>query len=145
MNDITFALLGGVLIGVGSVIAMAASGKIPGISGIVARAMSPNSNDRFWRLLFIVGLMIGGVLVHIAGIGWHRYLVPEGRNIPVYIVAGLLVGFGTRVGGGCTSGHGVCGIGSGAKDGLVYTIVFMAAGIVTVTLWSSFVNGGVGQ
>jgi uncharacterized membrane protein YedE/YeeE len=133
-------LLGGILIGLGSLLAMAASGKVPGISGITARILRGHRGDTAWRILFLVGLISGAGLVFLTKIGWQEYAIPGGRNLVVIAVAGFLVGLGTRVGGGCTSGHGVCGIGSGARDGLVYTLVFMAAGAATVLIWN-MVNG----
>lgn len=134
-------LVGGVLIGLGSVLALAASGKIPGISGIVARILRANPGDTAWRVVFVVGLIAGAGLLHFSGIGWQGYTVPAGRTVAVYGIAGLLVGFGTRMGGGCTSGHGVCGMGAGAKDGMVYTMVFMATAVVTVLVWNLCMKG----
>ena len=137
-------LVGGVLIGLGSLLAMAASGRIPGISGIVARLIRPKSGDVSWRALFLVGLIAGAGLTLALNIGWQGYALPGGRSLAVIAVAGLLVGFGTRMGGGCTSGHGVCGLGAGAKDALVYTLIFMAAGIGTVFAWNLIMSGGAG-
>ncbi len=135
-------LIGGVLIGLGSILALAASGKIPGISGIVARIIRPSPGDVSWRITFLIGLIAGAGLTALLKIGWQGYAVPDGRGLAVFAVAGLLVGFGTRMGGGCTSGHGVCGMGSGAKDALVYTLVFMIAGIATVLVWNLNYQGG---
>ncbi len=131
------------MIGLGSLLAMAASGKIPGISGIVARIIRPKAGDVGWRITFLVGLIIGAGLAAFLNLGWQGYALPAGRGLAVFAVAGLLVGFGTRMGGGCTSGHGVCGMGSGARDALVYTLVFMAAGVATVLVWNLISPGGV--
>ena len=136
-------IIGGCLIGLGSLIAMAASGKIPGISGLVARIIKPTSGDVLWRILFLVGLVGGAALLLFLKPETGVFSIPGGRGLISIAVAGLLVGIGTRVGGGCTSGHGVCGIGAGAKDALVYTIVFMAAGAATVFLWNLITKGGV--
>ena len=135
-------LIGGVLIGLGSLLAMAASGKIPGISGILAKIIRPKSGDVGWRILFLVGLITGAGLTLLTNFGWQGYSLPAGRGLTVFAIAGLLVGFGTRMGGGCTSGHGVCGMGAGAKDALVYTLIFMAAGITTVAVWNLIYGGG---
>ena len=135
-------LIGGVLIGLGSLLAMAASGKIPGISGVVAKVIRPKSGDVGWRVLFLIGLIAGAGLIVLMNVGWQGYALPDGRRIAVFAVAGLLVGFGTRMGGGCTSGHGVCGMGAGAKDALVYTLIFMVAGIATVAAWNLVTLGG---
>lgn len=136
-------LIGGILIGLGSLLAMAASGKIPGISGIVARVIRPKSGDVGWRITFLLGLIFGAGLTAFLNLGWQGYSLPAGRTLAVFGVAGLLVGFGTRMGGGCTSGHGVCGMGAGAKDALVYTTVFMVAGIATVLVWNLISQGGI--
>lgn len=142
MTEYLMPLVGGILIGLGSILALAASGKIPGISGITARILRAKSGDTLWRVVFLVGLIAGAGAIYLTDIGWQNYSVPGGRGVIVYMVAGLLVGFGTRVGGGCTSGHGVCGIGAGARDGIVYTLVFMATAIITVLLWNLTVSGG---
>ena len=135
------AIIGGVLIGLGSVITLAASGKIPGISGVLARMLKLPRGDTAWRLIFLIGLIGGAGLMYLSSFGWQNYSLPSGRGLAIYIIAGLVVGFGTRVGGGCTSGHGVCGIGAGAKDGLIYTLVFMAAAIATVIVFNLIVGG----
>jgi len=135
-------LIGGVLIGLGSLLAMATSGKIPGISGVVGKIIRPKAGDVRWRIVFLIGLIAGAGLTLLTTLGWQEYALPAGRGLAVFAFAGLLVGFGTRMGGGCTSGHGVCGMGAGAKDALVYTLVFMAAGIATVFVWNLFTRGG---
>lgn len=136
-------ILGGVLIGLGSLITMAASGKVPGISGVVARVLRAKKGDTAWRIVFIVGLIAGAGAMFFTGTGWQGYTIPAGRSLYIFAIAGLLVGIGTRVGGGCTSGHGVCGIGAGAKDGLIYTFVFMAAGAATVFVWNLIEKGAI--
>jgi len=125
---------GGCLIGLGSLLALAVSGKVPGISGVFARLLQRGTPGKAWRLLFLTGLIAGAALVFLGGS--TSYGIPGPRPWAVFAMGGLLVGFGTRVGGGCTSGHGVCGIGSGARDSLVATLVFMAAGIATVAAWN---------
>lgn len=136
---------GGCLIGLGSLIAMAASGKIPGISGVVAKIIRPKPGDVAWRLLFIAGLILGAAIVFTVRPETREYVMPKSRGWLAVAIAGLLVGMGTRLGGGCTSGHGVCGIGSGAKDAIIYTLVFMATGAATVLIWNLLSNGGVIQ
>lgn len=128
----THGLIGGCLIGLASLWAMAATGKVPGISGVFGRLFRPDTSDRGWRVLFLIGLVAAAaVVVRLSGFA-AIYRLPEGRNLVVYGIAGLLVGFGTRLGGGCTSGHGVCGNGMGVRDSMVATGVFMVAGIATV-------------
>ena len=120
------SLVGGVLIGLASVWLLAASGRIAGISGILHGLFAQPPGDRSWRVLFIVGMVA-------AGFAWHALVAPapvrEGFGLGWAAAAGLLVGFGTRVGGGCTSGHGVCGLGRFSLRSLVAVIVFMATGM----------------
>jgi len=120
------ALLGGVLIGLASVWLLAANGRIAGISGILHGLFVQPPGDRSWRLLFVPGLVT-------AGFAWHAFVAPapvrEGFGLGWAAAAGLLVGFGTRIGGGCTSGHGVCGLGRFSLRSLVAVIVFMGTGM----------------
>lgn len=141
MNELVAPLVGGALIGLGSLITIAASGKVPGISGIVAKVIRPKSGDWFWRLAFLLGLIVGAGITFAADASFREFEMPGGRPAVVIALAGLLVGFGTRMGGGCTSGHGVCGIGTGAKDAVVYTIAFMVSGILTVWIWNLALAG----
>ena len=125
------ALAGGVLIGLASVWLLAANGRIAGISGILhglsgGLSASP-PGDRAWRIAFLAGLLAAGFLW-----SWIFHPVQNNGGIGVMALAGLLVGFGTRVGGGCTSGHGVCGLGRLSLRSLVAVIVFMAAGMLSV-------------
>lgn len=135
------AVIGGILIGLGSLLAMMGSGKVPGISGVAGRILRWNEGDTAWRIIFLIGMIAGAGLALSMGLGWQGYSLPQGRTLVVYGIAGLLVGFGTRMGGGCTSGHGVCGMGSGARDAMVYTAVFMSAAILTVSLWNLIAGG----
>jgi len=134
-------LAGGCLIGLGSLLAMVVTGKIPGISGVFGRLFRPKKNDVSWRIHFLCGLIAGAAVLIRSNDFAEIFRVPGGRTLTVYAVAGLLVGFGTRLGGGCTSGHGVCGIGMGARDSMVATVVFMANGMITVWLFRHWVIG----
>jgi uncharacterized membrane protein YedE/YeeE len=129
MHDFTpvSALAGGALIGLASVWLLAANGRIAGISGILHGIFSPPEAQ--WRAWFISGLLIAGLAWQAAGAP-----VPLRESLPIGWVAaaGLLVGFGTRMGSGCTSGHGVCGLARLSARSLVAVIVFMAAGMVSV-------------
>lgn len=134
-----FGLLGGALIGLASLIASGATGKVPGISGVFSRALQTTTPDRLWRLVFLVGLVIG------AGV---TFLLSERAALyrPVgawgfMVVAGLLVGIGARLAGGCTSGHGVCGIGMGSRDSILATIIFVGVGMLTVLALRHFLGG----
>ena len=126
MHDFTPipALAGGALIGLASVWLLAVNGRIAGVSGILHGLFSPPEEK--WRALFIAGLLLAGLAWQAAGMP-----VPLRAGFPLGWVAaaGLLVGFGTRVGGGCTSGHGVCGLGRLSARSLVAVVVFMAAGM----------------
>lgn len=127
------ALIGGALIGLAAAWLMLANGRIAGISGIVGAVVRPRAGDLDWRLAFIAGLIAAPILLRLVG-----GPVPDAAPLagaPVLIVAGLLVGFGTRLGGGCTSGHGVCGISRLSPRSLVATVAFMLAGMATVFVW----------
>jgi hypothetical protein len=133
MNNFTpvSALAGGLLIGAASVWLLAANGRIAGVSGILHGLFAQPPGDRLWRAAFIAGLIA-------AGFGWHFFgIAPtprEGFPLGWAAASGLLVGFGTRVGGGCTSGHGVCGLGRFSLRSLVAVIVFMATGMAATFL-----------
>jgi hypothetical protein len=127
------ALAGGVLIGLGSLLAFVTSGVIPGISGLFSRILRPWTAGSAWRLVFFVGRLAGAGLLFLTVDSASAYR--PGSSLAGVAVAGLLVGFGTRLGGGCTSGHGVCGIGLGSRTSLVATVLFMASGIATVWLF----------
>jgi uncharacterized protein len=126
-------LIGGILIGLASLFATVLSGKIPGISGVFGRLLVPATPDKTWRVVFLLGL-IGGAALSFA-LWQSAALFRPMRPLVVVAIAGLLVGFGTRLGGGCTSGHGVCGVGMGAKDSIAATIIFVAVGMATVFIY----------
>jgi len=128
------ALVGGILIGLASLLATALSGKIPGISGVFGRLLIPATPDKKWRSLFLLGLIGGAALSFLL---WDSAaLFRPMRPLAVMSVAGLIVGFGTRLGGGCTSGHGVCGVGTGAKDSIAATLIFVVVAMVTVLIYN---------
>lgn len=128
------ALVGGILIGLASLMAAALTGKVPGISGVFGRLLLPATSDKLWRVVFLAGL-IGGAALSI--ISWESAATFRPmRPLGVLAVAGLLVGFGTRLGKGCTSGHGVCGVGTGAKDSIAATMIFVAVAMVTVFVFN---------
>ena len=133
------ALAGGILIGLASVWLLAANGRIAGVSGILHGLVSRIPGDSAWRASFIAGLVAAGFAWQaVAGVDQSRASL--GLVLPA--VAGLLVGFGARLSGGCTSGHGICGLGRRSVRSLVAVAVFMATGIAT-TFVARHVIGGV--
>src|SRR6266705_2302279 len=128
------ALVGGIMIGFASLLATVLSGKIPGISGVLGRLLVPATPDKTWRAIFLLGL-IGGAALSFA-LWQSAALFRPMRPLEVMAAAGLLVGLGTRLGGGCTSGHGVCGVAMGAKDSIAATLIFMAVAMVTVFIYN---------
>lgn len=124
------ALAGGALIGLAAVVLMALLGRIAGIAGIAGGLMRPARGDTGWRLAFIAGLVASPWLYRIAMGKLPQVSFPETGW--ALIAGGLLVGFGTRMGSGCTSGHGVCGISRLSPRSMAATGLFMAAGFATV-------------
>lgn len=122
--------IGGLLIGVASVLMLALNGRIAGISGILGGIFDPQSSDRRWRVAFMMGLLGGGLLT--LAVAPQAFGSGSPTSLPWLVVAGLLVGVGTRLGSGCTSGHGVCGMSRLSGRSLVATGVFMLAAAVTV-------------
>lgn len=125
------ALLGGALIGAGSLLAFSTTRKVPGISGVLGRVLRPQKGDTAWRITMLLGIIAGAGVMFALSTEAASY---QSSSSPTQLVlAGLLVGFGTRLGGGCTSGHGICGIGRGLWDSVVATLVFM--GVAMLTVW----------
>jgi uncharacterized protein len=130
LNSILFALAGGVLIGLAAAILLIINGRILGVSGIVHGILWPQPHELGWRLAFIAGLVLAGFVFF--NWGSEFFLDTTSDSLIIKGLAGLLVGFGTRMGSGCTSGHGVCGISRFSKRSIVATLVFMAAGAATI-------------
>lgn len=125
-------LIGGALIGIAAVMLLLFNGRIAGISGILGGVLnSPVGSERLWRVVFLAGLIAGAALYALASGGLTLQLQ---TNLPTLLIAGLLVGFGTRLGSGCTSGHGVCGMARRSPRSLAATATFMAFGVLTVFL-----------
>ena len=124
------ALIGGILIGLSAVALMALNGRIAGISGIVGAAMGARGGELGWRLAFVAGLFLGPWLV-LALTGSLPPIVLD-ASLPAIVAGGLLVGFGSRLGSGCTSGHGVCGLARLSPRSLVATLAFTASGMAVV-------------
>ena len=129
MITVTSAIIGGLLIGLAATLLLWSIGRIAGISGIFYGVASAPRGDRAWRIAFLAGMMIVGAIV--------MQFVPSPARIqtgatPLLLAAGFLVGFGTRMGNGCTSGHGVCGLGRLSWRSAAAVATFMAAGMATV-------------
>lgn len=140
MNIINFtpieSLLGGLIIGLAVAILYLMRGNYTGISGIYYNVISVNKSGFLWRFLFITGLIIGPVLLSFFSYTDLGFEMPNTNPI-IVILGGLLVGYGTQLGSGCTSGHGVCGIGRLSIRSIVGTCVFVGAGVVTVLITRS--------
>jgi uncharacterized membrane protein YedE/YeeE len=132
------AAIGGALIGLAAVLLMLSIGRIAGISGIFGEFLT-NPADKGWRLAFIAGLIVAPVIAILAGARVPAPQMPE--SWLVVVAAGLLVGFGTRLGGGCTSGHGICGIARLSARSIAATAIFMVAAIVTVFVTRHLLGG----
>ena len=122
------SLVGGVIIGIATVILLLGIGRVAGISGIAASLLKPKRVER-WQVLFVLGLIISPLLYQLAA---SLPIVQVTSSLPLLIGAGLLVGFGTRLGSGCTSGHGICGNARLSPRSMAATATFMGFGIATV-------------
>jgi uncharacterized membrane protein YedE/YeeE len=131
LSSFATPLAGGLMIGTAAVSLLYLLGRIAGISGILWNAVT-DADDRAWRWYFLDGLLAGPLLYHY--LSGNPYPSPSALGWPFAVVGGLLVGFGTRLGSGCTSGHGVCGIARLSMRSIVATLTFMASGIATVYL-----------
>lgn len=131
-----YQVLGGMIIGLAATMMLLFTGRVTGISGIVGGILNPSTPDKNWRILFLVGLVLGGAFL--------KLLRPElftvvSLALPIdYVVAGFLVGFGTLLGNGCTSGHGVCGISRFSPRSIIATVIFILAGVVSVASFRFF-------
>jgi uncharacterized membrane protein YedE/YeeE len=129
--DPVSAALGGALIGFASVLLLLLIGRVAGVSGIFAELIAPRATDRGWRAAFLLGLIVAPLTV---GLAEQTLTQPVMPGWAVVIAAGLLVGYGTRLGGGCTSGHGICGVARLSPRSIVATLIFVATAIVTVAV-----------
>jgi uncharacterized membrane protein YedE/YeeE len=133
------AAIGGGLIGLSAVLLMLLTGRIAGISGIFGGLLDFRSEDKDWRAAFIAGLILAPLIAGLMGYGMSPPQLPASWT--VIIAAGLLVGFGTRLGGGCTSGHGICGVARLSVRSIAATAIFMLAAIVTVAVTRHVLGG----
>lgn len=126
------SFFGGVILGLASALMLILFGRIMGISGIVGTALERPKKDTLWRVVFTLGLVSSAIIS--APLVDAARTVPENTHVWLIVLAGLLVGYGTRLGSGCTSGHGICGISRLSVRSIVATGVFMLAGIITVAV-----------
>ncbi len=131
------ALAGGLLIGLASALLVLGIGRVAGMSGIIGGLFS-GSHGEVWRWYFLTGLLLSSVIYRLFAV---LPPIQVTSNVPVLVVAGLLVGVGTRYGGGCTSGHGICGLSRLSMRSLIATLSFMAAGFVTVYIMRHLIGG----
>lgn len=130
------ALMGGALIGLSAGMFLWLNGRILGVSGIVGGLLTPKPKDIAWRVLFVLGVLIGGFVIQEMGFSINKESFS--RGIWSAIVGGLLVGVGTTLGNGCTSGHGVCGISRFSIRSIIATMAFMITGMATASLFGLF-------
>ena len=142
MNDFTpiSALIGGLLIGIASSLLLLSHGKVAGISGLYGGILRRGTRDRAFRVSFVAGLLVTGLLVRL--LFASAFTTSWSATLPISLAAGLLVGIGTQLGNGCTSGHGVCGISRLSLRSLIATGVFMATGMATVFVVRHLLLGG---
>ena len=127
------AVIGGALIGLSASLLLVVDGYIAGISGIVGGLVRPKRGSVAWRVAFVAGLLVGGLFLVL---GRPNAIAPVMPGIPAILVAigGILVGFGTRLGNGCTSGHGVCGVSRGSPRSMAAVLTLMATGALVTFL-----------
>ena len=130
LSDISSAIFGGLIIGGSAVLLLKTHGRIAGISGILGQSLIPSGNRETWRISFILGMMTAGVLV--VSVAPELIQVANGRNLLWLGIGGFLVGLGSRMMNGCTSGHGICGVSRLSKRSLSAVITFMVIGAITV-------------
>ena len=130
MREYLSALLGGSLIGLASVLMLLFNGKILGVSGIVGRVFQKHPKEHLWRYFFLTGLFAGGGILKLVLPSAFMFSLP--RSVYALFVAGLLVGYGSRLGNGCTSGHGICGMSRLSPRSFMATLTFIAFGAAVV-------------
>jgi uncharacterized protein len=140
LSAMTVSLLGGVLIGLSASVLLLFNGRVAGISGILGGILRPVPGEWRWRAWFVAGLLAGGLAVQAVAPG--AFVIAVHRSWPVLVLGGLLVGYGARLGSGCTSGHGVCGLSRFSARSWVATAVFTATGALTVYLLGHVLVGG---
>lgn len=133
------ASIGGALIGLSAVMLMALNGRIAGISGVFSGAAFAEKGDKAWRIMFVIGLIAAPLIYMLVANEPPAFELDA--NLPLVIAGGLLVGFGTRLGSGCTSGHGICGLSRLSPRSMASVGLFMLAGMATVALIRPLIGG----
>jgi uncharacterized membrane protein YedE/YeeE len=132
-------LVGGLLIGGAASLFVLLNGRVAGVSGILSGLIGSPKDDRAWRLAFVAGIVLGPLVL--AALGGALPEVELQAPLPILLLAGLLVGFGTQLGSGCTSGHGICGIARGSPRSIAATAVFFAVAAATVFVMRHVIGG----
>lgn len=139
LNQVVYPLIGGGLIGIAVTIMLLFNGRVTGISGIVSSSLGKPTPEGLWRWLFVIGMIVGGFAIQATKPDLFENV--SGRSSLAIVIAGLLVGYGTVMGGGCTSGHGVCGLSRLSIRSLIATMTFMLFGFLTVQAIQFFAGG----
>jgi uncharacterized membrane protein YedE/YeeE len=139
-STLILSLAGGVLIGVAASLLLALTGRTAGISGIVAGLFSRDVAEVRWRAFFVGGLVVGGALLLV--VRPAAIAADVQRSVPVTALAGLLVGVGTSLAGGCTSGHGICGVSRLSKRSIAATATFVATGVLSAVVMGHMLGAG---
>ncbi len=134
------SLAGGVLIGIAAVILLAFNGHIAGITGVTRGILTPKEGDTMWRVVFLLGLIVGPSVYQVISGAPVESIITS--STPILVAGGLLVGFGTSLGNGCTSGHGICGLARISKRSMAATGTFMATAAATVYMMRHVIGGG---
>lgn len=141
LNSALNSLLGGALIGLAVTAMLLFNGRVTGISGILSSSLSKPSPEGLWRWIFLAGMVFGGFLMN--NLRPDFFVNLSGRSLAIVGIAGLLVGYGTVMGSGCTSGHGICGISRLSVRSILATLIFMFFGFLAVQILSYFLGGSI--
>lgn len=141
LNQALYSLVGGGLIGIAVTLMLLFNGRVTGISGIIASSIAKPTNAGLWRWMFVGGLIVGGLLIQTIRPDFFTNI--SSRSSVAVLIAGLLVGYGTVMGSGCTSGHGVCGMSRFSVRSIIATLTFMLFGFLTVQAVRYFAGGSI--